>query len=128
MSRFKFYIAGVQHHKLSTIIKDLEEGYDFTLVPEPGNKFDPNAVKIMCLDVMCGYVPKTFSSQVAALTEAIGTENLYCRISKLNPDAKPWEMCEVEIGLISEEPAEETEEFEDNYLEEDEDFETDEED
>jgi hypothetical protein len=122
VSKFKFFIAGVQHHQLATIVKDIEVDYDFDLVPEPDNKYDPNAIRIETEGVMCGYVPKTFSAQVAAMIEAMGIDEVFCRVTHVDPDAKPWNMCEVEIGVIGldDEPIsnEGEEEFED--LDEDE--------
>ena len=95
-----FYIAGVKHHQLHTILDDLEEGSELELVPEPDNKFDSNAVKIVAAgDVMCGYVPRKFSAEVAALLQY---ESPLCTIRKLNTKAKPWEMCEVEIWFPAE--------------------------
>ena len=90
-----FFIAGVQHHQMHKILDGLDEGGYFQLVAEPTNKFDPNAVRIECSDVMCGYVPKKFSSEVAGLIE-IGTK-LECVIERLDKKAKPWEQCFVHI-------------------------------
>ena len=42
----RFYIAGVQHHQMYKILQHLEVGDIFQLVPEPTNKFDPNAIRI----------------------------------------------------------------------------------
>lgn len=101
MSEKKFYIAGVQHHLLNTVINQLEEGDELDLVPEPTNKFDPNAIRIEYDGVMCGYVPKKFSAEVAAL---LGMEaELSCTITKLTPSAKPWEQCEVIIKELENE-------------------------
>ena len=97
----EFYIAGVQFHELKRIINALEEGDLLTLVPEPTNKFDPNAVAIVAGDVMCGYVPKKFSAEISALIEVDGVDNLTCEIVELNPSAKPWEQCKVEITSTS---------------------------
>ena len=90
-----FFIAGVQHHQMHKILDGLDEGGYFQLVAEPTNKFDPNAVRIECSDVMCGYVPKKFSSEVAGLIE-IGAK-LECKIERLDKNAKPWEQCFVHI-------------------------------
>lgn len=98
-----FYIAGVQHHKMHKVINKLEEGDTLSLVPEPTNKFDPNAIRIICPtqdeDVMCGFVPKTISAEVAAQI-TIGTA-LKCEIVKLEPDKKPWEQCQVTVEEVA---------------------------
>ncbi len=91
----RFFIAGVQHHDLRSVLDVLEEGDELDLVSEPDNKFDPNAVKIEYEGTMLGYVPKKFSAEVSA---ALELEPLMCVITSLNPSAKPWEMCEVEIS------------------------------
>lgn len=95
MSEKKFFVAGVQHHQLKQIINDLEEGYELDLVPEPDNKFDPNAIAIKYDEVMLGYVPKKFSAEVSAMIES-GKE-MVCSVTILNRTAKPWEQLEVSI-------------------------------
>lgn len=94
----KFFIAGVQHHQMHKVLDDLAVGTYLQLVAEPTNKFDPNAVRIEFEDVMCGYVPKKFSSEVSAAFE-IGT-TLVCEIVELDKKAKPWEQCKVEIREV----------------------------
>lgn len=100
----KFFIAGVQHHKMHKVLDRLEEGDILSLVPEPTNKYDPNAVRIECSDsestTMCGYVPKKFSSEVVAQI-TIG-KLLKCEIVILNKEAKPWEQCQVTIEEVPE--------------------------
>lgn len=105
MQEKKFYIAGVQHHDLHKVLKDLNEGDELVLVPEPTNKFDPNAIRIECVgealgdpSVMLGYVPRKFSAEVGALLE-VGFGLVECIITKLNKTAKPWEQCEVAIKV-----------------------------
>lgn len=92
-----FFIAGVQHHRIQDVIADLDEGTELDLVPEPDNKFDPNAVRIMSGETMLGYVPKKFSSEVSSLIEIHG-DKVACYIELLDKKAKPWEMCRVSVG------------------------------
>lgn len=94
----KFFVAGVQHHSMHKILDGLDVGQHLQLVPEPSNKFDPNAVRIECSDVMCGYVPMKFSSEVSAGL-GIGL-TLECVIVELDKKAKPWEQCKVEIREV----------------------------
>lgn len=95
----RFFIAGVQHHEMKNILEDLYEDDHLMLVPEPSNKYDPNAVRIEHLGMtdttMCGYVPRKFSADVSACI-TLGMQ-LECVIVKLNKRAKPWEWCMVEI-------------------------------
>ena len=94
-----FYVAGVQHHQMRTVIDEFELGMELDLEREPENPYDPNAIRITYNNVMCGYVPKKFS---ASLSAAIETEaNIECVITKLNKSSKPWEWCQVEVREIS---------------------------
>lgn len=93
----QFYVAGVQHHDLNDVIDDLEEGDDLDLVPEPDNKYDSNAVKIMFDGVMLGYVPQKFSAEVSA---ALQIGDVACTILTLDKNEKPWKM--LEVAVISE--------------------------
>ena len=100
---YEFFVAGVQHHQLHTCIKELKEGDSLQLVPEPTNRFDPNAIKVEYYsvdkneEIMLGYVPKAkgdFSSKVGA---AMMISELRCEVLELNPEAKTWEQLKVAI-------------------------------
>lgn len=95
----KFYIAGVQFRSArdKEALLNVNEGDELFLEPEPENKFDPNAIKIVDEgnSFHFGYVPKKFSSEVASALEA--GFDLVCTITKHNKNAKPWEVCFVEI-------------------------------
>jgi len=97
-----FYIAGVQFHDLPKVAKDIEVGSVLVLEPEPSNKYDPNAVKIIYLHfekgaVMLGYVPKKFSAEATAFLEI---SDLECVVEEINPAAKSWEMCKVTVKEV----------------------------
>lgn len=95
MNQRTFYLAGVKFHNLKDVIADLKPGSGFELVSEPSNPYDPNAVRVEFKGTMCGYVPARFSSEIAAAL-SIG-KNLVCKVTKVDPSAKPWEQCEVVI-------------------------------
>lgn len=101
MKKRRFYIAGAQYHDLPSIVKDLSVNMTFDLIPEPENKYDHNAVKIMFHDKFLGYVPRKFSAEISANLEA-GAE-LLCESVEVSTGAKPWEMCKVEISDPDEE-------------------------
>ena len=109
-----FFVAGVQFRPSSvkTVIAGLTKGQYLYLEPEPDNKFDPNAVKIICSglkegdeDVFLGYVPKKFSSEISAALEI--DADIECIIEAVNPGAKTWEMLQVVIRDIEDEDEEE---------------------
>lgn len=96
---YTFYIAGVQYHDINSVINSLKKDTRLQLVAEPTNKYDPNAVRIEYVgdkeDTMLGYVPRRFSSEISAAIE-LG-KPLECVITHIDPKAKPWEKCKVEI-------------------------------
>lgn len=63
-----FYVAGVRHENRQELLKsDLFEksGSGITLVPEPDNPHDPNAIKVVHHAIGCiGYVPADFTDEV----------------------------------------------------------------
>jgi hypothetical protein len=113
----QFFIAGVQFRpraEINQAAKEMQVGDLLTLEVEPTNKFDPNAVKIMLryeesvsdteekyVDIFLGYVPKKFSSEVAAML-SIGAP-IQCTVDEVNPQAKTYEMFKVTISIPIEE-------------------------
>ena len=101
----KIFIAGVKFHQYKDILSDISQGDGLKLVPEPLNKFDPNAVQIHFdngkKSAFLGFVPKKFSSEVSGWLE-IGME-LECILTEYNKAAQPWEMFEVEIKELKDE-------------------------
>lgn len=91
-----FHIAGVQFHEYREALKDLDlkVGTEVDLVPEPENKFDPNAVRIEFKGMHLGYVPKKLSAEISAF---IDCSNAVAVLEEVNPSAKPWEMFKVTI-------------------------------
>ena len=113
----QFFIAGVQFRpraEIDAAVKEMKVGDVLVLTPEPTNKFDPNAVKIIYnLDTetpsyFLGYVPKKFSSEVSAML-GIGAP-ITCTVDEVNAAAKTYEMIKVTVAI----PVDEEEEFEDD--------------
>lgn len=98
---FEFYVAGVQHHQLHTCIKEIKPGDTLQLIPEPTNRFDPNAVRIEYPSlhqdslIMLGYVPNKKGDYSSKVSAALMIKNLKCEVIELNPDAKTWEQLKV---------------------------------
>lgn len=85
---WRFYVAGVKHHQLSTVIFLLKEEEEVQLIPEPTNKYDKNAIQIRWQDIMLGYVPKQVAAQILPVLK---TYPLYTIIIELNPTQEPWQ-------------------------------------
>ena len=56
---FRTTIAGLKFHEAWNILEPVYQSTIATLVPEPDNKYDPNAIKVLGYDgKMLGYIPK----------------------------------------------------------------------
>jgi hypothetical protein len=110
----QFFIAGVQFRPKDQIrdaLGEVKVGDTLSLVPEPTNRFDPNAIQIIyktsdeieedgweyLSSMFLGYVPKKFSSEVAAMIE-IGA-SVTCTVDEVNPSAKTYEMFKVTVSI-----------------------------
>jgi hypothetical protein len=103
--KYEFYVAGVQFHQLKQCIDEIEVGEVLDLMPEPTNKYDPNAIALHYYsDVknkgfMIGYVPGKQSAEISAFIEI--AENPQCIVQKVTPEQKPWLQLFVSIEDIS---------------------------
>ena len=91
-----FYVAGVRFHKLDKVISFIKPGHKVRMLPEPTNKYDPNAIRLEYSHTMIGYVPKRLSSKIMAMIE-VG-KDLSMEVSEVNKDAPPWERLKVTIS------------------------------
>lgn len=116
-----FYVAGVQfrpRNEISQAVREISQelevfkGVNLSLEPEPENKFDPNAVKILYnsedvkdggsfVPIFLGYIPKKYSSEVAGML-SIGAP-VECIVDVVDPAAKTYEMFKVTVQLPVEE-------------------------
>jgi len=106
----EFFIAGVQFRPKEDIakaVKEMKVGDQLILDPEPTNRFDPNAVKILSGGGFLGYVPKKYSSKISAL---ISIElPIICTVEEVNPLAKTYEMIKVAVSIPIDEDEEDEE-------------------
>lgn len=86
----ELFVAGVQFRPSKGIVEGLKEGTRLGLIPEPENKFDPNAIKVMYGTEHLGYIPAKFAAEVGAALQ-IHEENLHCTLTTYSPDSKTWE-------------------------------------
>ncbi len=108
----QFFIAGVKFRPAAEIheaAKEMKVGDTLYLIPEPTNKFDPNAVMIKAKyksivhdfevekESFLGYVPKKFSSEVSGML-SIGAP-VECKVVAVNLDKSTWEMFLVEVSI-----------------------------
>ena len=92
---WSFNIAGVQYHDYKRVLNSIKVGDKLRMIPEPTNKYDPNAVQLHFGNIFLGFVPGKISSDISAFLEY--AEEPTCLITNFNKAGKPWEMFTVSI-------------------------------
>jgi len=91
-------LAGSQYHAATRIWQELHTGDRLSLIREPGNRHDHNAVRVDWQGQTLGYVPRAENQAVARALDA--GERLEARIARLREVADPWLRVEFEIYLL----------------------------
>jgi len=83
------HIAGFTYHDGLDVIDKLKLGTPVTLVSEPDNPFDPNAVAIYYEETMIGYIPRVKNYKISQMLY-FGHEDLFeAKINCCHPDEAP---------------------------------------
>lgn len=88
-------LAGSQYYALAEVRSEIRVGDALTLVREPDNRHDPNAVRIEWRGRKLGYLPRAENRTVAAAMD--GGEKVWGRVARLGESADPWRRLEVEV-------------------------------
>lgn len=91
-------LAGSQYYAVDRLWTDIRPGDRLTLVREPRNRHDRNAVRVDWNGNPLGYVPRAENRSVARALDA--GEALEARVLRLNDDPDPWRRVEFEVYLI----------------------------
>lgn len=80
----KILVVGGGHHKMQEAkdLQILKEGADLTLVREPKNPYDKNAIAVACKGLQIGYVAKNKAKDLAEKLDN-GAGLLSCKVTKL---------------------------------------------
>jgi len=68
----RYALVGMQHRNAEQFVADLPPDEPLTLIREPGNRYDPNAVQVWARGRHVGYVPKTQNAPLAQFIDAHG--------------------------------------------------------
>lgn len=90
-------LAGSQYYAVAELWPQIRVGDRLTLVREPGNRHDPQAIRVEWNGRQLGYVPRAENRAVATALDA--GEKLEARVSKLRADLNPWRRIEFEVFL-----------------------------
>ena len=105
--KFEFFVAGVKFHRLRDCIEEVEAGETLEMIPEPTNKYDPNAVQLVYYsnlkdtDFMVGYVPAKISAEVCALCATADAP--VCQVTEVIPENPSYQQLRVKIYDVGEE-------------------------
>ena len=88
-------LAGSQYYAVSAMWNDIQVGDALTLIREPHNRHDRNAVRVEWRGRKLGYVPRAENRVVAAALDR--GEPLVARIAALVADPNPWRRVRFEV-------------------------------
>lgn len=94
-----FYIRGVRYYDACEVIKYLEPADRLTLVPEPDNPYDHEAVAIYFHDTKLGYIPREMNETIFKMLTFGWKKAIKCRVLTVNPTAPTYQQIEVGIYL-----------------------------
>jgi hypothetical protein len=96
-------LVGIQYDGRQEVIKELQ--IELELVPESGNRWDPNAINVLFQGKSIGFIPKT-------LAWTLKTDYLdkgYHLRAKLRSIESGWGILQPVIEILSDAPQEKTE-------------------
>lgn len=81
MFTFHTKLKGTTHRDgVTTVLKSLQPKQVLSLVREPTNQFDPNAIKVYLGDIHLGYIPKETAPKIK---DDVEKGNVVCRVSEV---------------------------------------------
>jgi hypothetical protein len=90
-------LAGFQYHTGERLWNELREGNALDLVREPGNPYDPRAVRVDWKTEKLGYLPRIENTAVSQMLDR--GERLTARIARLRESRDPWERLRLSVEL-----------------------------
>jgi hypothetical protein len=91
-------LAGFQYHAGEALWQDMREGDRLTLVREPENTHDGNAVRVEWRGQKLGYLPRAENRSVAAAMDR--GEPVDARIAKMRQHRNPWQRVLIEVFVV----------------------------
>ena len=91
-------LAGFRYYVGEALWGELHEGDALSLVREPDNTHDANAVRVEWQGQKLGYLPRAQNQAVAAAMDA--GERVDARIAKLRQERNPWHRLLVDVFVV----------------------------
>jgi hypothetical protein len=94
-----FHIAGFTYYEGVDVFEHLKIGAQLSLMAEPENQFDPNAVAIYYQDAKLGFVPRDENELLRKFLNLGYTDLFEVKISQITPDAHPEKQVRVVVRI-----------------------------
>jgi hypothetical protein len=91
-------LAGFRYYAGEALWREMHEGDRLTLIREPQNTHDANAVRVEWRGQKLGYLPRAANRAVADAMDA--GERVDARIAKLRAQRNPWQRMLVEVFVL----------------------------
>ena len=91
-------LAGFQYYAGAGLWNEMREGDRLSLVREPDNAHDANAVRVEWRGIKLGYLPRAENRSVAAEMDRGG--RVEARIAKLTAHRNPWQRLLIEVFVV----------------------------
>ncbi len=88
-------LAGYQYHAAGEFWDQLKVGDELTLVREPGNPHDRNAIRVEWQGKQLGYLPRAENQAIAV--ELDRGSRVEARISRLREARNPWQRVLIDV-------------------------------
>ena len=90
-------LAGFRYYEGKQLWSEMKVGDALRLVREPGNSYDPNAVRVEWQGHKLGYVPRADNEALARFMDR--GSKAEARITRLKKSRNPWQRMEFEVYL-----------------------------
>jgi hypothetical protein len=91
-------LAGFQFYAGRAVWDEMKEGDPLTLVREPDNRHDANAIRVEWRGRKLGYVPRAENAAIAA--EMDRGARVEARVARLYRHRDPWQRIRFEVFLV----------------------------
>ena len=81
-------LAGSQYYAVGEFWREMQVGDPLTLIREPDNRHDRNAIRVEWRGHQLGYVPRAGNRVIAAAFDA--GDKLTARVSSVSDNKNPW--------------------------------------
>jgi len=91
-------LAGSQYYAVDEVKDRIQVGDTLTLIREPDNAHDANAIRVEWQGRKLGYVPRAENRALAAAIDA--GERVVARVKHLREHRDPWRRLEFEVYVV----------------------------